>query len=87
VQSFRSQQLKRPQQFAAALQQHRRVRTRKFHQNFRMFPLAILRNRRIDRDPVLQLEAAMRNDGLQKLPNLLRSHNLVGNRHKYALGF
>ena len=59
VQNLRRQQLKRTQQLAAALQQQRRIRPRKLHQNFRMFPLAILRDGRVHRDPVLQFEAAI----------------------------
>jgi hypothetical protein len=50
-----------------------------------MFPLAILRDRRIHGDPVLQLEAAVRNYGLQELPNLFCGGNLVCDRHKSAL--
>src|ERR1019366_151573 len=46
-----------------------------------MFPLAVLRYRRIHRDPVLQLEAAVRDYGLQEFPNLFCCHDLIGNRH------
>ena len=82
MQDLRRQQLKRTQQLATPLQQQCRIRPRKLHQNFRMFPLAILRDRRIYGDPVLQFEAAVRDYGLQEFPNLFCSSNLVCDRHK-----
>jgi hypothetical protein len=59
-----------------------RIRPGKLHQNFRMLPLAILRYRRIDGDPILQFEAAVGNDGLQKFTNLFGSSNFVSDWHK-----
>src|SRR5258708_25511639 len=50
-----------------------------------MFPFAILRDRRIHGDPVLQLEPAVRNYGLEEFPNLFCGHDLICNRHKSAL--
>lgn len=82
VQNFRREQLKRTQQLAPAIEQQRGIRPGKLHQDFRMLPLAVLRDRRIDGDAVFQFKAAVRYHGLQKFPNLLRGSNLVCNRHR-----
>jgi hypothetical protein len=47
-----------------------------------MFPLPILRYRRIDGDPVFETEAAVGDDGLQELPNFFGGNDLVCDRHK-----
>ena len=82
VQNLRPQQFKGAQQFAAALEQQSRIGPGEFHENFRMLPLAILRDRRIDRDPVFQFESAIGDDGLQKFANLFGGSNFVGNWHR-----
>src|SRR3984957_18524263 len=76
-QNFHRQQFQRPQQFSAPVQQQRGGRPREVHQNFRLLPIPILRQRRIHRDPILNSQSPMRNHRTKKFVNLISSSEFV----------
>ena len=84
VQDLCAQQFERPQQFAAAFQQQRRVRPSELHQDLWMLPFALLGDGRIDRDAIFQFESAVCDYGLEEVSNLLCGGNFVCDRHVLA---
>ena len=76
------EKLQRSQQFAPAVEQQGGIRSGEINQNFRLLPIAVFRNRRVDHDPILEPEPAVRDHGLQKLVNLFGSSDFIGNGHE-----
>jgi hypothetical protein len=82
TQHLNREQFDRPQQFRATLEKQAAVRARKFHQDFWLLPVAILRQRRIDGNPILQTEPGVGNNPTQEFVDLFGSGDFVGNSHK-----
>src|SRR5579864_343022 len=84
VQHFKRKQFKRAQQLSAAIEQKSGVRTREVDENFRFFPVAILRERRVDDDAVLEVKTAVSDDGLKELVDLIGGSDFV---HRAAFSY
>src|SRR6202140_360885 len=84
-QHLESQQFQSAQQFSPAIEQQGRVGPGEIHQNLRLLPVAVFRQRWIYDDPVLQPKSAVRHYGLQKLINLFCGSEFVGNGHEIQL--
>jgi len=83
-QHLKREQLKRAQKLATTIKQHRRIGAGEVDENLGLLPIAILRERRIDDDPVLEVEPAVSNDGLKKGIDLLCGGDFVGYGHEIS---
>jgi len=54
AENFGSQQLERAQEFAAAFEKERRIRSGKLDEDFGMLPLALFGDGRINRDAIFE---------------------------------
>lgn len=77
VEHLEREQFKRAQQFSAAIEQKRGVGAGKVDENFRLFPVAILRERWVDDDAVLEVKTAVSDDGLKELVDLIGGSDFV----------
>jgi hypothetical protein len=84
VQHLEREQFKRAQQLSAAIEQQRGVGAGEVDEDFRLFPIAILRERRVDNNAVPEVKTAVSDDGLKELVDLIGGSDFV---HKAAFGY
>src|ERR1700751_5205166 len=84
VQHLERKEFKGAQQFSAPVEQERGVGAGEVDKNFRLLPVAILRERRVDNDPVFEAKTAMGDDGLKELVDFIGGGYFV---HKKAFSY
>jgi hypothetical protein len=77
VQHLEREEFKGAQQLSAAVKQERGVGPGEVYENLRLLPVAILRERRVDDNAVFEAKAAMSDDGLKELIDLIGGSNFV----------
>ena len=84
VQHLEREQFKGAQQLSAAIEQKCGVGAGEVDENFRLLPVAILRERRVDDDAVLEVKTAVSDNGLKELVDLIGGSDFV---HKAAFSY
>jgi hypothetical protein len=84
VQHFKGKQFKGAQQLSAAIEQQRGIGAGEVDKNFRLLPVAILRERGVDDDAVLEVKTAVSDNGLKELVDLIGGSDFV---HKAAFSY
>jgi ABC-type iron transport system FetAB ATPase subunit len=77
VQHLEREEFKGAQQLSAAVKQEGGVGPGEVYENFRLLPVAILRERRVDDNAVFEAKAAMSDYGLKELIDLIGGSNFV----------
>ena len=85
AQHFEGEEFEGAQQFSAAIEQEGGVGAGEVDENFRLLPVAVLGQRRIDDDPVFEAESAVGDDGLEEGVDLIGGGEFVGNGHGVGL--
>ena len=84
---FKRQKFEGTQKFSAAVDEERRVGAGEVDEDFGLLPVAVLRKRRIDDDPVFEAESTVSNDGGEKFVDLVGGGEFVGNGHWWLSAF
>jgi hypothetical protein len=71
VQHLERKEFKGAQQFSAAVEQERGIGAGEVDKNFRLLPVAILGERRVDNNAVFEAKTAMGDDGLKELVDFI----------------
>src|SRR5579871_1313132 len=81
---FEGEQFEGAEKFAATIEQQSGIGPGEVDKDFRLFPVAVLGQRRIDDDTILEVQSAVRDNGLQEFINLVSGGNFVGYGHEFS---
>jgi hypothetical protein len=81
TQHFQAEELEGAQELSATIKQEGRIGAGEVDKDFGFFPVAILGQRRIDDDPVLEAKSSVSDDGLEKLVDLFGGGGFVRYGH------
>jgi len=79
---FEGEEFEGTEKLSAPVEKERGVGAGEVDEDFRLFPIAVLGERRVDDDAVFETESAVGDDGLEEGVDFVSGGDFVGNGHE-----